>query len=46
VLLYAGLEPAGRRFLLERLAAERYRGLAALLRAHPQILERARRNGR
>jgi hypothetical protein len=46
VLLYAGLEPAGRRFLLERLVAERYEGFAALLRARPEILGRARRNGR
>jgi hypothetical protein len=46
VLLYAGLEPAGRRYLLERILAERYAGLAALLRARPEILERARRNGR
>jgi hypothetical protein len=46
VLLFAGLEPAGRRFLLERLVAERYEGLTALLRGRPEILERARRNGR
>jgi hypothetical protein len=43
VLLYAGLDPAGRRFLLERLVAERYAGLAALLRERPEILERAGR---
>jgi hypothetical protein len=42
VLLYAGLEPAGRRFLLERLDPQRYRGLSALLRDQPAILERAR----
>jgi hypothetical protein len=43
VLLYAGLDPAGRRFLLERLQAERYAGLSALLRERPEILERAGR---
>jgi len=41
VLLSAGLEPAGREFLLSTLAPERYAGLAALLRAKPEILARA-----
>jgi len=41
VLLFAGLEPAGRRFLLEQLEAERYDGLSALLRERPEILEHA-----
>lgn len=43
VLLYAGLDPSGRRFLLERLEPNRYRGLSALLRDQPEILERAQR---
>jgi hypothetical protein len=46
VLLYAGLDAAGRRYLLERLLAERYDGFAALLRGRPEILGRARRLGR
>jgi hypothetical protein len=40
VLLFAGLDAAGRRYLLERLEAERFDGLPALLRARPEILER------
>lgn len=43
VLFSTGLEPPGRRFLLEELEAERHAGLAALLRARPEILERAER---
>jgi hypothetical protein len=41
LLLFAGLAPAGRGYLLERLEAQRYPGLAALLAAHREILERA-----
>jgi hypothetical protein len=41
VLVYAGVEPAGRQALLVRVAPLRYRGLAALLREEPEILERA-----
>jgi hypothetical protein len=43
VLLSAGLETGGRRFLLEELEAVRYDGLDALLRDRPEILERAER---
>jgi hypothetical protein len=41
VLLSAGLEPEGREFLLGVLEADRYAGLAALLRERPEILARA-----
>ncbi len=41
LLLSTGLEARGRSFLLEGLRAQRYPGLAALLRDRPEILERA-----
>ena len=41
VLLFAGLEAAGREALLVRLQPVRYSGMSALLRNEPEILERA-----
>ena len=43
VLLYAGIEPAGREALLVRVQPVRYAGMSALLRNEPEILERAER---
>lgn len=41
VLISSALEADGRQYLLERLEAQRYDGLAALLRDRPEIFERA-----
>ena len=43
VLLFAGLDAAGRQALLVHLEPIRYAGLSALLRNEPEILERAER---